>query len=170
MIVTSVPHSGTHFVVYELLKDYTDVRDDDFKAGLWKYQSHTYSNAMDELKRLLSQGHPCIVPVRHPVLVAQSWKRRGKEPLESIPFWSRLINEIHQYHPFYIPIDMMYARDAALSVINQRLKIKLETDWPIVRDSGPRDTKILLSKKEESEILGFMDEEPRFFEEFHYHY
>lgn len=129
MIVTSVPHCGTHFVRDELLKNYHGAI----------HTVHTYPAAMSELVKRLAIGEPCIVPVRHPITAARSWKHRGKDCLESIPFWERLIDQVDKYEPFYLALDQHLMRGPQLQEISNVLSVELKTDWPVIREAGITD-------------------------------
>ena len=120
IVLASVPHSGSRFVL-KLLPQPVFFR-------------HVYEGESIEQIVALSRAYPVVVPLRHPLAVAQSWKDRGK-PIASHPkhepmvaMWRTLIDVVDPLYPRYLPIDVP-DRDAYFA--------GLETDWVPVKDSNP---------------------------------
>lgn len=91
------------------------------------YLGHLNRNTIENIKKL---EYPIITTVRHPYLVAESWKRRGKPLSELIQNFRLLVDEIDKLNPLYLPIDVDN-RQQHLDVINLELGLNLETDWGI---------------------------------------
>jgi hypothetical protein len=120
LIVASVPHSGSRFVS-ELLR-----------VPFW----HVYQG--ESLERIF-EHEVIVVPLRHPLAVAQSWKNRGK-PIVSHPkhepmvaMWRTLIDVIAPRKPFYVPVDSDQ-REVYLAKLGKALRRRLKTDWKFKSD------------------------------------
>lgn len=129
ILVPTIPRTGTHFMRDHLL------------VGHAKHVDHIWPDNMDAWVDEISEGHPIIVPLRHPFEVAQSWKRResGRNPLKvmDLPdWWRRLSGMIDPARPYYLPLDLPAERELALAKINCNLELKLRTDWPVLREEG----------------------------------
>jgi hypothetical protein len=120
VIIASVPHSGSRFL-QRLLG--------------WKFL-HVYDGeSLDEI----TQHELIAVPLRHPIAVAESWKRRGKpiaehpkhEPM--VRMFRNLIERVDPLGPIYLPLDNGH-REAALLELGLRTGRLLATDWRPVTD------------------------------------
>lgn len=83
-----------------------------------------------ELKymRPLLRDSIAIVPLRHPALVYEAWRRRHRTHLELILQWQILMSEVEKFSPLYLPIDSPF-RSAHLKRISETLGVELNTDW-----------------------------------------
>ncbi len=159
MLLISVPHSGTHFVRYHLLKGF----------GSTLHAEHIWPGREHDLATM-ARKRPTIIPLRHPVSVAQSWKDRGNQAKklgELRDFWARLIEYIDPHNPNYLPLDSP-ARAMYLDDFNNRHGYGLTTDWPIVRhpdgsDSCPDYKREPLTKGEMNVALKVFMEFSQFF-------
>ena len=167
VLAPSVPHTGAGFVSRELLRHFT-------KIGMAAHYEHDHGQisthldgyAIDQVANLMVlRNYPTIVPLRHPELVAISWKRRGEEVSDAIPYWQALIEVIDPLEPCYLRLDSEY-RDADLDVINGRWGLNLETDWPIVNAST--DAAKPLDHRERDTVGSLMSEYRAFFARFSY--
>lgn len=125
IIVPTILNTGTHFLLNLLgIKP---------KGMLWEQQEngiaygHIYPRYKDIYMPLI-EDNLTIIPLRHPLVVAESWKARGGNIFEMIDMWEFLVNEIHPLNPVYLPIDSPY-RDIALGDINAWLGMNMTTDW-----------------------------------------
>ncbi len=134
IIVASIPKTGTNFVFHEVLKDFVEGRNPKKNpdAKVW---IHIYAERMSEL--MSRTDHPWIVPLRHPYLVAQTWKGHEWDLYTLKDMWVRLRDEIDPQHPMYFAIDSD-ARYAQLTAIEKRLGIKVDTRWPVIASQGLR--------------------------------
>lgn len=121
MIVASVPHSGSRFVSELVRAPFLHV--------------YTTGESLGEIRK----HDVIVVPVRHPMAVAQSWKNRGK-PIVSHPkhepmmaMWRTLIDVIAPLKPYYVPVDSEN-REQYLAKLGKRIRRKLTTDWRKVSD------------------------------------
>lgn len=97
---------------------------------------HVYSGeSLEEIKR-----HELVaVPLRHPLKVAESWKRRGKPVVEHpvheamCVMFRTLIDQIDPLEPVYLPLDNSQ-REAALIELGLRTGRLLVTDWEPATD------------------------------------
>lgn len=69
-----------------------------------------------------------IVPLRHPYLTQKSWQDRGYDLADLIAMWEVMVFDIDPLEPYYLPIDVP-DRDDYLQEINNKTKLRLETDW-----------------------------------------
>jgi hypothetical protein len=148
VIIASVPHSGSRFVSALL------------GVPFW----HVYQG--ESLEKIL--GHDVIVvPLRHPMKVAQSWKNRGK-PIVSHPkhepmiaMWRTLIDVIAPLEPLYVPVDSEN-RDVYLAKLGKATKRRLKTDW-----RGKSDGYLLTPLNDEDEAAVRTLLADPFFEQFY---
>lgn len=142
MIIASVPHTGSRFVQRLLGCEFV----------------HVYAGeSLERIKR-----HDLIVvPLRHPMRVAESWKRRGKpiaehpvhEPM--LAMWRNLIEVIDPLKPVYVPIDNGQ-RELALKGLGRRIGRMLETDWEPVTDTDIPRPDVTLSDYERLAVVELM--------------
>lgn len=131
MIIASVPHSGSRFVQKLLGCKFL----------------HVYSGeSLDEIKR----HDTIVVPLRHPLAVAKSWKRRGKPITEHpkhecmVRMFRNLIDQVDPLNPKYLPVDNA-RRTSALIALEFHLGMVLKTDWaPVTDDIDFPDTPLTL--------------------------
>ena len=138
VVVASVHHTGTHFVVDELFKG-------------WRHYAMSYGNIKGPIGDGVTRIHidkdqsiylprwmehqPLVVPMRHPASVVESWLARDKpiEPL--LPQWEMLKTMVDPARPIYLPLDVP-DRDRWLGELNGKLGLKLQTDWPVIMSCG----------------------------------
>ena len=130
----SVMHTGTHYVMTHLLKDFVD------QGGQFA-QRHTESNEKyDTFIDEVMPRHPAIVPLRHPLLNAWSWQERNKysAPYEITAWaeqWLNLAELIEEFDPCVIPIDSPDRIDYVLEA-EEVLGFSLPHDFPVKRSMG----------------------------------
>ena len=153
ILVASVHHTGTKLVYSWILENIDD---------LDKYRVHIEPKNLEELRELREVAD-IIVPLRHPMIVANGWKRRGKRLEELGTQWHMLKTDIAPYNPYYLPIEHE-DRDEWLTHIGQKLGVRLKTDWPIIgRTCAPAEE---LEEKDKALVLNWMKD--GFFEQFGY--
>lgn len=91
------------------------------------HYGHCWPGELKYMRPLLKR-YPAVVPLRHPHLVFEAWRRRHRTHFEMLLQWSILINEVDKYKPLYLPIDRP-DRDKYLRAINRRLGVELNPDW-----------------------------------------
>ncbi len=142
VIVASVPHTGTHFLI-ELLglpivnpdnislnEVVTGVRQDSYVSR------HVYSQGgnLDFTKEWgWKSGVMTIAPLRHPMATAQSWRNRGMPIADMVDCFHNLMFLDPQ--PIYLPIDAE-CRQQRLEVIRIATGLLCETEWEIVGPSN----------------------------------
>jgi hypothetical protein len=85
------------------------------------------------------EGHPLICPLRHPYLVEESWKRRGKEIAPMIEAFRLLYTYCIPRNPLIMAVDSV-AREGCLKLLSAALDVELTTDWSPERSiSGTYD-------------------------------
>jgi hypothetical protein len=128
ILVASVPHSGSRFVLKLLGKP----------AFFW----HVYQGESLEYITELGKFCPVVVPLRHPRAVAQSWVNRGK-PIRThakheamCVMFRTLIDVVDKLKPLYLPVDVPN-RDEYLSAL-KGVAGELHTNWEPVTDGLPQ--------------------------------
>lgn len=167
IVVASVYHTGTNFIFQHLLKGMTQVGiapDSKYVKGLPRnsfarihcdLSQHVYLQWW--LLRCL-----CVVPMRHPVSVAESWKARGRDLANLAIQWNILKTEVDPYEPMYLPIDSP-DRMNWLDTISRNIDRELQTDWPVVMSCNKSAT---LTETEREAVVEVMDD--GFFDRFGY--
>lgn len=122
ILVASVPHTGSHFAVHTI--------------GLPAQNLyHVYEG---ESLRIIKDAHESgaliVVPMRHPMQVAQSWANRGKPIVEHpvhepmVRLFRSLIEHVVPLDPMYLPVDVP-DREVYLRALSAALGKELVTDW-----------------------------------------
>ena len=102
---------------------------------------HPYPDQIPELRRLIEDGHPIIIPTRDPAALLASWTKHGKNLYDfaglSILEWFMVQADlVLRGTTFYLSIDNPVRRDKQLAEINHALGLDLVTDWEPVRQCG----------------------------------
>lgn len=132
LVLISIPHTGTSFTAGLF-------QDCGFRvAGLFErpggktlYHGHMVKAGQTERALELASRMPLVVPLRHPYLVEEAWKRRGKSIGELIDCYRTLAERFMLLEPYIMPVDSD-RREEALRVMNDGLDLRLETDWRVV--------------------------------------
>ena len=135
ILIASVHHTGTNFVWQHLLNGMTEVGMNYSHyvippAYLCFVRIHCDLLQHKYLEYWMKRAH-CIVPMRHPLSVAASWKARDKDLSELPGQWQILKNEVALYDPMYLPIDSP-DRNNWLHAISRKIDQEIQTDWPVV--------------------------------------
>lgn len=126
--IPTIQHTGTKLLA-KLFGDvhwasfYEDIGDRESAL----YLGHLTINSVEAIKKL---KHRMIIPLRHPYLVAESWRRRNKPLDELADNFRLLVDEIDPYNPLYLPIDVEN-RQEYLDKINKELGLDLRTEWGV---------------------------------------
>lgn len=108
--------------------------------------------------------YPTIVPFRHPMSIAESWKKRGK-PLSNLAVQYQIFREaVACNNPFYLPLDAPN-REEYLDQIRKRIGMPIETSWPVI---GSENSTATLTRVEEDQVRHMMSD--GFFGQFGYEY
>jgi len=97
-----------------------------------------FEHIPSQLSLMLRLGvdNPMVIPLRHPKVVAESWKARGQEEKRMCADFRTLVEKLNPLNPYYLPIDSD-RRQEFLDKINDGLGLNLETDWkPIGEQKG----------------------------------
>lgn len=106
-MIVSIPHTGSELLSHILKRPFCHIGE----------EAEPHQNM--------------VIPLRHPYVVAESWKRRGPYDLDDLyRRWELLINDFDPFDPFYVAIDTPL-RDSQLKAIKD-----IETDWPIVNSEA----------------------------------
>ncbi len=142
-LVPTIPHTGTHFIRDHLL------------AKQEHYVQHLWPKSRSILGQMAAV-HQTIVPLRHPILVARSWKSRQKNIHELPDYWYALIQYIDPHRPSYLPLDSPH-RDTWLKRLNNDLGTQLATDWPSMVDAdSDKIARLPLTDAETDDVVEMM--------------
>jgi len=146
IVVPAVPHVGAHFMRQLLVG-----------TGHQIHLEHPYPGAATErIRDHLLAGHPCIMPLRHPIRVAHSWKRYGKDLEDyagaSFAQWWGVMGLVMPFDPYYLALDAPLVRDQQLANINNNLGLELATDWTPVRQEGAENLPDVIPVLNEAEL------------------
>lgn len=130
IIVPTIRHSGSHFVVnllgYDIKQTFNWKQ-----AGKARPDSlifdHISPHRIGIITGLVSK-HLTIIPLRHPFLIEKSWDDRNKDKEDLYQSFKTLINDIDPYEPFYLPLDTR-DRETCLNAIRAATGLTLATDW-----------------------------------------
>jgi hypothetical protein len=137
LLLASVYHTGTRFCRGSLFSDFnfgSQVIGSDAEAT----NIHIEPVHIKPLQYWLNAADHVVVPLRHPLLVAESWKARGMELAALDEQWRTLADVVVPHDPIYLPIDHP-DRDLYLKELNQRMGLDLETDWQPVGGILPHE-------------------------------
>ena len=159
VVVPTVPHTGTMFVVHLFLEQSYNQRSLADGREEWPDKS-VFSGHLVKPERVadavyLCERVPCIVPLRHPYLVAESWRLRWKEISNLLDAFYHLIEFIDPFDPIYLPMDVP-GRDDYFHEMNRRLGMELPMKWNVVnskhntfdltwKDVKPSETTMMLA-------------------------
>lgn len=135
VFIASVHHTGTQFA-QKLFEDFDYLGTDKKPAESgnsrnYFHRCHISDSIKTELTEWLELGLPLVVPLRHPVEVAKSWKARDKSLKIMLRQWQLLEELVLPYQPYFLPVDHDY-RDVYFQVIKEAINPEIMTDWQIV--------------------------------------
>lgn len=118
-LILSIMHSGTHFIKDHLLKDRPV-----------KY--HHIGEEVDDMLRKAEAEPNLLVPMRHPLATATTWKRRAR-PMDWMPeCFELLATVVAALDVWYIPLDVS-DRDSYIDAINSSLGWNMDpAGWPLI--------------------------------------
>lgn len=102
-------------------------------------QFHCLTEHMQGIRANMLKG-VMVVPLRDPVEIFTSWRRRDRSVSYLRDQLDILTQGIHGYGPIYVPLDHA-ERDLQLAKVNEAFGLSLETDWAPV---GHRDAEVEL--------------------------
>ena len=102
IIVPTVQHSGTHYLLNVIRKPVGKL----CLSGKVKdrYVIHGHLDKRTEKLLELSKGRRTVIPLRHPALIAVSWKKRGPARWRTPTFldqWKRM----DEFDAFFFPLE-----------------------------------------------------------------
>ena len=132
VFVASVHHTGTQFTqkLFEEL-GYVVTDKTPQEAGNscnYFHRCHIADAVRSELKQWMNMDIPKIVPLRHPVEVAKSWKAREKKLSIMLRQFELLEEVVLPRGPMFLPVDHE-DRDRYFTNIRLKTDLKLNTDW-----------------------------------------
>ena len=128
--VASVMHSGTH-LIYKMLTSCLKCKGVSIEASRAGEHGVFLFHLVDAHRDALDMRH-LVTPMRHPVRIAESFRRRGK-PIEDM---YRQFENLARIDPIFIHVDRV-DRDAYVARAGKELGVQLHTDWPLL---SPKNT------------------------------
>jgi hypothetical protein len=121
-LLVSVQRTGTRFT--QRILD---------NAKIKTAQIHAVDTRAKQLDAWLEQnemadGVPIVVPLRHPLNVAQSWLHRKDQLDQMFDQWRYLAEIIAKSKPLFLPVDHG-ERELYLDEMSDYMGVKLWTDW-----------------------------------------
>ena len=167
ILVPTIPHTGTKLLANDILRDFEHNALINKPKNGQKIDDHIFPEKITRWKELMTE-YPAIIPLRNPVSIAVSWERRHRDLGELMVMWYILVEQLDKFNPSYLPIDSL-DRNKYLDRINQRLGLKLTTDWPIVNSvHNSTDVSINdLSMEGRSKVLRMMRNTKEFVDRFY---
>lgn len=98
-----------------------------------------------------------VVPLRHPCVVWESWKRKKMDFQPFQDAWLNLIKQIDPFNPCYLPIDSE-KRDYYLWNLNHKLGLDIKTDWPVINSRSHTSHLIYQDLEEDQSIVTFIQD------------
>lgn len=133
IIIPTIPHTGTRFTENLFIQQgYSSAAMNeeisDSRTKVIRVGHISIGQRPHILKHIFS--NIAVIPLRHPYLTAESWRRREK-PLEEMCYAYRLlVNELDSFDPLYLPIDTP-DREYYLNEISDFLGVNLATEWEV---------------------------------------
>lgn len=129
-VLTTVRHSGSHTALGILEQHFTrHYPTETRQAARIVWFGHTETDKLPLLRQRATEDGPLIATMRHPLDVANSWRRRGL-PLDGWFFqmWVNLFSLVDAFDGLWLPMDTP-DRDDYLERISEALGVDFETDW-----------------------------------------
>lgn len=144
ILVTTIPHSGTHVLRYQILRAHFEDGDECLFNGDSKnkmVKCHT-----DQLFRFSKEfeNYPIFTSLRHPRRIAKSFEERHEKFGNRLNnyTWDNfhnhfriLIDLVDKKSPFYLHVDND-VRDKEVEVMREFLDLPIESNWEVCKRSG----------------------------------
>jgi len=137
LLLASVYHTGTRFCRESLFGDFS-FGPRTIGTNPQATYVHIEPVHIEPLQYWLKTAEHTVVPLRHPLLVASSWKARGLHLTLLDEQWRTLVDVVMPRDPIYLPLDHP-DRGRYLEVLNKRMGLNLKTDWQPVGSRLPVD-------------------------------
>jgi len=137
LFLASVYHTGTRFCRESLFSDFS-FGPHTIGEHPQATQIHIELAHIEPLQHWLNTAEHIVVPLRHPMLVAGSWKARGLDLVALDEQWRVFADVVMPSDPIYLPLDHP-DRGLYLEILNQRMGLDLKTDWRPVGSRLPKD-------------------------------
>lgn len=124
IVIITVPHTGTNYAKSLFRRmgwEELGLNESPRKDGDCYYSGHMLKATQIEPALTLAKTRPLVIPLRHPYLVEESWRRRGKNIGEMVAAFHTLLSKFHPLNPHYIPVDLPQARSDAIKRISREL-------------------------------------------------
>lgn len=129
ILVPTIQHTGTRFTEDLFIKKgFHSKSFIEAPEGRTLHIGHISKGQREAILSLI-KDLVTVIPLRHPYLVSESWKRRGKDLNELVDNY-KILTELDYYNPFYLPIDTPN-KNYYLNKISDFLNINLITEWEV---------------------------------------
>ena len=162
-LVASVQHTGTHLIAKMFDLKWAAIKEE--TQGNRLHLGHISTGQLPHIMRV-GLTMPVIVPIRHPYLVEESWRRRNKQLPEMYYNYQQLIDKVDTLSPFYISIDTD-KRDDQLKALNDSLNLNLLNDWSVKNSFHATSGLDVKELKPSKEVEAFFKDNQEFFAKFY---
>lgn len=168
IVIPTVPHTGTMFAVRlftDLGYNQIGLNDPQNREKVVRSGHIVRDGQYQAAVRHIKGGDPAVVPLRHPYLVAESWKRRDK-PIDDMKIAYRRLPELQALGAYFLPMDID-GRESYLEVLKAGTGLPVTTKWPVINSyhstAGLRYTDVT----PDADMLAFSAEMGGFLEQFY---
>lgn len=127
----SVPHTGTIFTVNLFIAlgfDNLALNNPPVGRDCLYYGHCMKPSQIRFALEWVSKGTPLVVPLRHPYLVEEAWKRRAKVTTDMFRGFRNLMEHFVPLDPYFMPVDSECKVDC-LEKMRKGLGLDFKTDW-----------------------------------------
>ena len=129
-VLATVRNTGTH-TAHHLLRHFKlHFLTEDIQADRRLWFGHAETENLPRFAEKRAVDGPMILTMRHPLLVADSWRRRGRKVGEDFKAMWRNLFSLQGEDTYWLPIDTP-DRDRRLEALSTRLGVDLDDDWPV---------------------------------------
>lgn len=141
--VGSIMHTGTH-LLWRMLEPMKGINPDAYhhQPGAYKYLYHL----VDSSQGYFGLEYPILTPMRHPVRVLESFRRRNK-PFSMFAEQWRNLERIHG-HTNYIHVDRK-DRDWHVNLASRAIGFHVKPSWPLLSAKNTLNIQVTDERVEE---------------------
>ena len=143
----SVPHTGHHFMMYRVFKDYAKTSVAGHRDVIFREDEdiliadHFHDAFMPSWIECLGK-YPCVISLRHPARVLASYDSRNTTIATRRLFfaeWEAMMSVADLFkEPFYFHLDAYDVRKREADYLKDRFGLTHEIDWSVSRETGSK--------------------------------
>jgi len=144
LVIPSVMHTGTHLLL-DIFKNWNKISpipDSMFYPPMDNKDHIIQFHLIDGHSTFyeIAETYHQVIPMRHPVRVLESMRRRQKTLADLEEQFANLIR-VHEWAPMYIHVDSK-DRDKHVQAVAKLINRPLSTDWPNLSHKGTIDFEV----------------------------